>query len=161
MSEPRWPVDWDDRMAGKDCPLCGTIGKGDNDFSIKVSDGYVAEVRLERRTRLPGYCIVVWKEGHVAEPTDLEPEVAAGYWQDVLDVGRAVRRRFNPIKLNYLTLGNTVPHLHTHVLPRYLNDPAPGGPIPWEAIFSAYPLPDADLQQQAADLRRLLRRDRS
>ena len=148
-------------MAGKDCPLCNSIGRGDNDFSVHVCDGTFCEVRLERRSRLPGYCLVVWRGGHVAEPTDLEPEAAAGYWQDVLDVGRAVRRRFNPIKLNYLTLGNTVPHLHTHVLPRYLNDPAPGGPIPWEAIFSAYPLPDADLQQQAADLRRLLRRDRS
>ena len=161
MDQRQWPADWEARMAGKDCPLCNSIGRGDNDFSVHVCDGTFCEVRLERRSRLPGYCLVVWRGGHVAEPTDLEPEAAAGYWQDVLDVGRAVRRRFNPIKLNYLTLGNTVPHLHTHVLPRYLNDPAPGGPIPWEAIFSAYPLPDADLQQQAADLRRLLRRDRS
>jgi diadenosine tetraphosphate (Ap4A) HIT family hydrolase len=144
-------------MAGKDCPLCGTIGAGDNDFSVAVLDGHFAEVRLERRSRLPGYCIVVWKHGHVAEPTDLEPVEAAGYWQEVLEVGRAVRDRFNPIKLNYLTLGNTVPHLHTHVLPRYLNDPAPGGPIPWEAIFSADPVPEAELQRQAADLRHLLR----
>jgi hypothetical protein len=28
------------------------------------------------------------------------------------------------MKLNYFTLGNTVPHLHTHVLPRYQDDPA-------------------------------------
>ena len=67
-----------------------------------------------------------------------------------------MRARFDPVKLNYLTLGNTVPHLHTHVLPRYLDDPAPGGPIPWEEIFSAEPVPDAELQRQASDLRRLL-----
>jgi diadenosine tetraphosphate (Ap4A) HIT family hydrolase len=118
-------------------------------------------VRLERRSRLAGYCLVVWNAGHVAEPTDLEPAAAAGYWQDVLDVGRAVRTRFNPVKLNYLTLGNAVPHLHTHVLPRYLDDPAPGGPIPWEAIYRAEPVPVPELRQQADDLRRLLHRNRS
>ena len=73
-------------------------------------------------------------------------------------MGRAVRTRFNPIKLNYLTLGNTVPHLHTHVVPRYPNDPAPGGPIAWEAIFRAEPVPETELQEQANGLRRLLRR---
>ncbi len=148
-------------MAGKDCPLCESIGKGDSDFSLHVCDRNFSEVRLERRSRLAGYCLVFWKAGHVAEPTDLEPAAAAGYWQDVLDVGRAVRTRFNPIKLNYLTLGNSVPHLHTHVLPRYRDDPAPGGPIPWEAIFRAEPVPGTELQQQADDLRRLLHGDRS
>ena len=146
-------------MAGKDCPLCASIGKGDSDFSVHVCDGKFCEVRLERRSRLPGYCIVVWRGGHVAEPSDLDPAAATGYWQDVLDVGQAVGVRFNPIKLNYLTLGNTVPHLHTHVLPRYRDDPAPGGPIPWDAIFTAEALPDNELQQQANDLRRLLRHD--
>jgi diadenosine tetraphosphate (Ap4A) HIT family hydrolase len=50
-----------------------------------------------------------------------------------------VQALFDPVKLNYLTLGNTVPHLHTHVLPRYRDDPAPGGPIAWEQIFSPEP----------------------
>jgi diadenosine tetraphosphate (Ap4A) HIT family hydrolase len=55
-----------------------------------------------------------------------------------------------------MTLGNTVPRLHTHVLPRYQADPAPGEPIAWEAIFAADPVPDAELHRQAADLRGLL-----
>jgi len=53
----------------------------------------------------------------------------------------------------YLTLGNTVPHLHTHVVPRYLDDPAPGGPIEWAQIFSPEPVPDAELRRQASVLR--------
>ena len=59
-------------MAGKGCPMCAALGKGDNDFWVSVSTGVVAEVHLERRSRLPGYCIVVWRHGHVAEPSDLE-----------------------------------------------------------------------------------------
>ena len=32
--------------------------------------------------------------------------------------------------MNYETLGNTVPHLHTHLVPRFTEDPAPGRPFP-------------------------------
>ena len=98
-------------MAGRGCPLCAALARGDNDYVVSVFTGEFAEVNLERRTRLPGYCIVVWRHGHVAEPTDLDPGQACGYWQEVLAVGRAVRTQFDPVKVNYLTLGNTVPHL--------------------------------------------------
>jgi diadenosine tetraphosphate (Ap4A) HIT family hydrolase len=156
MTERAWPADWADRMAGQDCPLCAGLGKGDNDFSVAVFTGEVAEVRLERRSRLPGYCIVVWRLGHIAEPTDLDASQASRYSGEVLAAGRAVLARFNPVKMNYMTLGNTVPHLHTHVVPRYRDDPAPGGPIAWADIFSPAPVPEADLHRQAADLRGLL-----
>jgi hypothetical protein len=65
-------------MAGKGCPMCAALGKGDNDFWVSVSTGEVAEVHLERRSRLPGYCIVVWRHGHVAEPGDLDRFRRAG-----------------------------------------------------------------------------------
>jgi diadenosine tetraphosphate (Ap4A) HIT family hydrolase len=158
MTEHAWPADWADRMAGKDCPMCGGLGQGDNDFSVAVFTGRVAQVGLERRSRLPGYCVVVWRLGHVAEPTDLDPELAGRYWAEVLAVGAAVRERFNPVKMNYMTLGNTVPHLHTHVLPRYHDDAAPGGPIAWPDVFYPDPVAEAELHSQAADLRALLNR---
>ena len=78
MADRSWPDDWDERMAGRGCPLCAALGHGDNDYGVHVFTGDFAEVSLERRTRLPGYCVV---------------------------------------------------HLHTHVVPRYRDDPAPGGPI--------------------------------
>jgi diadenosine tetraphosphate (Ap4A) HIT family hydrolase len=75
----------------------------------------------------------------VAEPTQLDEDGAAGYWRDVLTTARAIETRFDPMKINLLTLGNWVPHLHTHVVPRYRNDPAPGGPIAYEAMFGQEP----------------------
>jgi diadenosine tetraphosphate (Ap4A) HIT family hydrolase len=156
MAGQQWPADWDERMAGRGCHMCAALGHGDNDYWVSVYTGEFAEVNLERRTRLPGYCLVVWRHEHVAEPSDLGPREAGGYWQEVLAVGRAIRARFDPVKVNYLTLGNHTPHLHTHVLPRYRDDPAPGGPIEWAQIFSATPVPDAELHRQAASLRVLL-----
>ena len=136
--------------------MCAALGKGDNGLWVSVSAGVVAEVHLGRRSRLPGYCIVVWRHGHVAEPGDLDPLQAGRYRAEVVAAGRAVRARFKPVKLNCMTLGNTVPHVHAHVLPRYQDDLAPGGPIGWEAVFAADPVPEAGLRRRAAELRGLL-----
>jgi diadenosine tetraphosphate (Ap4A) HIT family hydrolase len=136
--------------------MCTALGRGDNDYWVHVFAGEFAEVNLERRTALPGYCLVVWRHEHVAEPSDLSPREASGYWQEVLAAGRAVRAQFDPVKVNYMTLGNRVPHLHTHVVPRYRDDPAPGGPIEWPQMFSPAPVPEAELHRQAASLRALL-----
>ena len=91
-----------------------------------VSDAYLQRADIQR-----GYAVVVWRGRHVAEPTELSDEEAAAYWREVLRVGRAIERHLSPVKLNYDTLGNSLPHLHTHVVPRYADDPRPGWPFPF------------------------------
>jgi diadenosine tetraphosphate (Ap4A) HIT family hydrolase len=49
----------------------------------------------------------------------------------LLRVGAAVETAFENVQMNYEILGNSVPHLHTHVIPRAPLDPAPKGPLPW------------------------------
>jgi diadenosine tetraphosphate (Ap4A) HIT family hydrolase len=161
MTAPGWPANWDERVAGKDCPLCRELGLGDNEFSVYVWQGRHAEVRLPRRTAVPGYCTVVWDGHHVADPADLPAADSASYWEDVLHVSRAVRSVFEPVKINYLLLGNLVPHLHTHVVPRYRDDPAAGGPISWETLVAPPPTPTSVLHDQAGKLRAALSSDGS
>ena len=67
----------------------------------------------------------------MAEPTELSTDEATRYWIELLEVGRALEHHLEPVKLNYDLLGNSVPHLHTHVLPRYADDPRPGWPFPF------------------------------
>ena len=64
--------------------MWAALGRGENGFWVSVFTGGVAEVHLERRSRLPGYCIVVWRHGHVAEPGDLDPLQAGRYRAEVL-----------------------------------------------------------------------------
>jgi diadenosine tetraphosphate (Ap4A) HIT family hydrolase len=59
----------------------------------------------------------------------LERPSGPAYWLEVLRIGRAIERHVRPIKLNFEVLANTVPHLHTHVVPRYGDDPDPGRPL--------------------------------
>jgi diadenosine tetraphosphate (Ap4A) HIT family hydrolase len=156
VSPPAWPDDWDERKAGAGCPLCASLGQDDDDHTLAVAELNWIDVRLDRRSRLPGYCIAVWRHRHVAEPTELGSEEAAGYWRDVTALARALEAEFRPVKLNLLTLGNTVPHLHTHVVPRYLDDPAPGGPLPWDDLFLPEPHDPNVLRRQAAAIRERL-----
>jgi len=153
MTQTEWPADWSERMAGKGCPLCGVVGNGDNDHSIFLWTGNGTETRLQRHSSIPAYCIVLWAEGHVSEPDELPAQAAARYWHDVVETGRAIRSAFEPLKINYLTLGNAVPHLHTHVFPRLPGDPFPGRPFPWEVLTNVPATPDPVLQEQAAMLR--------
>jgi diadenosine tetraphosphate (Ap4A) HIT family hydrolase len=67
----------------------------------------------------------------VAEPTELTAEEATAYWLEVVRVGRAIENVLEPVKLNYDLLGNSLPHLHTHLVPRYADDPRPGWPFPF------------------------------
>jgi diadenosine tetraphosphate (Ap4A) HIT family hydrolase len=62
----------------------------------------------------------------------LTTEEAAAFWSDVHTVAGLVEQVFAPCHMNYQLLGNVVPHLHVHVVPRYLDDPAPGKPLAWE-----------------------------
>jgi diadenosine tetraphosphate (Ap4A) HIT family hydrolase len=99
------------------------------------------------------YTVVIWRGRHVAEPTELEPDEATAYWLEVLRVGRALEEHLQPVKLNYDVLGNSLPHLHTHVIPRYAEDPRPGWPFPFP---EGDPPPHPELRRDAEILRALL-----
>ncbi|MET7305318.1 HIT family protein [Embleya sp. NPDC005575] len=131
-----WPSDWAERRAGRGCVMCANDGTEDIGVGVLVARGTWVDTYL-RRSRVRGYVMAIWSGRHVAEPTELEPYEVAGYWTEVTRVGRVVEAVFGPVKVNYETLGNSVPHLHTHVIPRHREDPAPGGPMPAEWLDAA------------------------
>jgi diadenosine tetraphosphate (Ap4A) HIT family hydrolase len=102
-----------------------------------------------------GLTIAVFHGRHVAEPTGLTDSEAATYGREVLRVGRAIEAAFAPVKLNDDLLGNSVPHLHTHIVPRYADDPRPGWPFPFPDPDPP-PMPEDRLDAVVAALRRAL-----
>lgn len=69
----------------------------------------------------PGFCRVIWNM-HVKEMTDLPADERALLMQAVWQVEAAMREAMCPDKINLASLGNVTPHLHWHVIPRFLND---------------------------------------
>lgn len=69
----------------------------------------------------PGFCRVIWN-AHVAEMTDLAPAQSAHLMRVVFAVEAALRAVLRPDKINLASLGNQVPHLHWHVIARFVDD---------------------------------------
>jgi len=80
----------------------------------------------------PGFCRVIWNE-HVKEMTDLPHPDRAMLMDAVWRVEEAVREAMRPDKINLASLGNMVPHLHWHVIPRYEGDAHFPNPI-WSEV---------------------------
>ena len=75
----------------------------------------------------PGFARVIWKD-HVREVSDLADADRLLLNDAVYKLELAVRDVMQPLKVNVASLGNVVPHLHWHVIPRYADDahfPAP------------------------------------
>jgi diadenosine tetraphosphate (Ap4A) HIT family hydrolase len=110
---------------------------------------------LRRHEIQRGYVIVACRT-HVVEPFHLPEDESAAYWADLLRVGRALHAHYGPKKLNYETWGNSEPHLHTHIVPRYEVDPHPGGGFPFWLVNEPPLISEEELARDVAALRALL-----
>jgi diadenosine tetraphosphate (Ap4A) HIT family hydrolase len=103
-------------MKPKPCHLC------EFDGGASVWRGELLRVvRVEDTPSHPAFYRVIWNE-HVAEFSDLSPEERAACMEAVVRVERVLRDRLWPAKINIASLGNLVPHLHWHVIPRFESD---------------------------------------
>ena len=103
------------------CELCAfegtTVYSDDKLFVIVVDDA-----------NYPGFCRVIWRD-HVREMSDLAREDRLLLNETVFHVEQAVRETMAPTKMNVASLGNMVPHLHWHIIPRFTDDPHFPNPV--------------------------------
>jgi diadenosine tetraphosphate (Ap4A) HIT family hydrolase len=107
------------KVAG--CELCELAA------SAKVIANDKFSVILADDANYPGFARVIWN-GHVREMSDLADADRLLLNDAVWKLEQAVREAMQPLKVNVASLGNVVPHLHWHVIPRYADDahfPAP------------------------------------
>jgi len=106
------------------CELCALAASSPS-AAVFESERFV--VILVEDAAYPGFARVIWKD-HVREVSDL-PDADRLLLNDaVWRLELAVREVMQPLKVNVASLGNVVPHLHWHVIPRYADDahfPAP------------------------------------
>lgn len=129
------------------CDLCeGTGGE------ILWQDGRCRVIRVggTEGAAFPGFCRIVWNT-HVAEMSDLGAAERSHLLAVVDAVERVVRAAVQPDKINLASLGNLVPHLHWHVIPRWRDDSHFPAPI-WAAAARPAParIPPASAALAAA-----------
>lgn len=101
------------------CPLCKVDPPSEEGELIWRGDD--CRVILVNDADLPGFCRVIWNH-HVAEMTDLSYGEREHLMTLVFAVEQAIRHVMKPDKINLAALGNMVPHIHWHVIPRYRDD---------------------------------------
>jgi len=72
----------------------------------------------------PGWTVLVLKR-HATELFDLTRKERSQLIEEVTEVARTLAVVFDAVKINYELLGNQVPHVHWHIIPRLADDPAP------------------------------------
>lgn len=85
----------------------------------------------------PGFCRVIW-QAHVKEMSDLDPAERHRLMNVVFAVETALRGLLRPEKMNLASLGNLTPHVHWHVIPRFVDDTHFPSPI-WASSRRAAP----------------------
>ena len=105
------------------CPICRDGQPRDIVARLDVS-----WVSLPDPPPLRGYAVLVFHR-HAVELHDLTADEGAAFMRDVQRLSRAVSEITGAAKLNYEIHGNTIPHLHLHLFPRYPDDPFVGRPI--------------------------------
>ena len=86
----------------------------------------------------PGFCRVIWN-AHAKAMSDLTAAERAALMDAVNQVELAQRDVLSPDKINLASLGNVVPHLHWHVIPRFTDDAHFPNPVWAQAVRAPDP----------------------
>jgi len=120
------------------CPLCNPTNENvifQNDF-----------VRVILVDEIPGYVRVITQK-HVKEFSDLSDDEAVNLTMLVKKIEKIIIQTLKPDKVNIASLGNMVPHMHVHIIPRFKNDPWwPGATFCEKQRDFNYPVTSEDIQ---------------
>lgn len=133
------------------CPMCQ---RWIDDADLRIVEMTHSYVVLNRDQYFPGYTLLFTKE-HVTELFHLDRTVRAGLTEEVSRVAEALYGAFSPAKINYELLGNMVPHIHWHIVPRFVSEPLWPRPI-WAEPHDELILAPEEYKQRIIEIRSLL-----
>jgi len=138
-------------MSDPACVMCGKYGAGGPRLIAELE---TSRAFLHEDQYFPGYVLLVLRR-HATELYQLEAEERRSHLEEVSRVAEALARVFRPVKMNYELLGNQVPHIHWHLVPRLPTDPDLRAPI-WRVEHRPAPLALAAARERIESIRRAL-----
>lgn len=100
---------------------CSMCMKWNDEPGLRITELEHCYVLLNRDQFFTGYTLVVTKE-HVTELFHLDKKTREAVIEEVNLVAATLYKLFRPAKINYELLGNMVPHMHWHIIPRFIDD---------------------------------------
>ncbi len=105
-------------MKKENCPYCN-YGEALAKFGVLAFETETSSVIVFKDQSHKGRAIVAYKADHVAEIQDLSDEERNKFMADVANVAKAIQKAYNPDRINYGAYGDTLGHLHIHLVPKY------------------------------------------
>lgn len=130
------------------CPFCT---RWQDEPPLRIAELEFCYALLNQDQFFAGYTLLVSKR-HVTELFHLDPAERALVMEEVARMAAALHRVYRPAKMNYELLGNMVPHMHWHLVPRQTDDPLWPRPI-WSEPHAERLLTEVDYRRQAAAIR--------
>ena len=121
-----------------DCIMCR---RWQDEADLRIIELEHCFVQLNRDQYFPGYTFVFTRE-HVTELFHLDRQTRQEIIEEVNQVAAALFQVYQPTKMNYELLGNMVPHMHWHLVPRFSDDPL------WPRPIWSEPHPEKQLTQE-------------
>ena len=143
--------------AGVRCPF--DLPRVDhNEYWDRVCSLAVSTLYLHAVQTFRGYCLLVYDHGHVTRLEQLTPDQRVAFVSDLCRAQAVITRVVSADHVNLELLGNAMPHLHWHIIPRFKDDPRWGQPI-WmtrEDEMPQHALSPGDREALIAQLRQAL-----
>ncbi len=131
MSFHHDPAQWLFQAQKENCPYCRKDHDPMQSSTLKVFKH--AELCAHPQVCLKGTCYLITRE-HFVELFDMDDESLLGFMKEVQIAARTLKEVTGAFKINYEIHGNSAPHLHLHLFPRYLDDPFAGIPIDYNRV---------------------------
>ncbi len=148
---------WDSLRHAERCDICAPR-EPNNEHRLLIAPLAISTLYLFRDQRFRGYSLLTFDARHATALEELSEIEYAAYMSDLRRASNAIRRALHPDHMNYECLGNSNPHLHWHIIPRYKNDPRWGQPI-WEGwprtefTINRFVLPESEYAEMAETIR--------
>jgi diadenosine tetraphosphate (Ap4A) HIT family hydrolase len=148
---------WSALVQGVECPLDAPRAETNQHWDL-VAALSISSLYLTKNQTYRGHCQLIFDARHAARPDQLSGREWTAWCADLFRAQTAIMKTVRADHLNIESLGNVVPHLHWHIVPRYRSDPRWGAPI-WLTSLADMPehaLAEEDRQHLIADLRQAL-----
>lgn len=118
-------------MFDKNCAYCAE-GEKLAAFGIKICEMPMSKLILFKEQTHKGRVIVACKK-HVDDVTQLTKEERAQFMEDISRAAECLHKTFHPDKINFGAYGDTMHHLHVHLVPKYKDE------AEWGDVFAMNP----------------------
>lgn len=142
-------------MSDPACKACQGIWPRADHFLVDLG---LSKAYLHDDQFFPGWTVVVFQR-HATELFHLTPTERIQLMEEVTLVAKVLADILEARKLNCELLGNQLPHIHWHLIPRLATDPAPLEPV-WRVQHEAVRLSGPALRSNLERIRQAIQNAR-